>query len=334
MPAKVIDSKTGEIIAAGAWSPRQWAFYVRETWEECGKAALATGHRLLEAERSLVQSEHGNPGIMEMYATLEMSPRTGQMLKTVARHHLINGLLTNNANHGSPLPASWRTLSELATLTDEQFEWGLETRRIRADMERKDVRDIKRLWESQRNEETAAGQIMAPKGRYETIVIDPPWPMEKIDRDERPNQAGFDYPTMNYGQLVAFPVEKMAAPDCHLFLWTTHKFLPMALNLSEAWGFGYVCLFTWHKNVGMKPFGMPMFNSEMALYCRRGSPKFLDEKKFFTCFKANAREHSRKPDEFYDVVKRVCDAPRIDVFSREAREGFDQYGLEVEKFAA
>lgn len=79
--------------------------------------------------------------------------------------------------------------------------------------------------------------------------------------------------------------------------------------------------------------GLPQFNCEFVLYARRGSPRFVETKDLFACFNAPRREHSRKPDEFYDVVRRVTGAPRIDVFSRERRNGFDQYGNQTEKFA-
>lgn len=171
-----------------------------------------------------------------------------------------------------------------------------------------------------------------PAGKYETIVIDPPWQMEKIERDVAPNQVAFEYPTMSEIELSEFDVPSIAADDCHMFCWTTHKFLPSAMRLIEAWGFRYVYLGTWHKNGGFQPFGLPQYNSEFYIYARKGTPRFSDTKQFFTCFQASRREHSRKPDEFYDVIRRVTDGPRIDVFSREARDGFDQFGNESEKF--
>jgi N6-adenosine-specific RNA methylase IME4 len=171
-----------------------------------------------------------------------------------------------------------------------------------------------------------------PAGKYETIVIDPPWQMEKIERDVAPNQVAFEYPTMSEAELSEFDVPSIAADDCHMFCWTTHKFLPSAMRLIEAWGFRYVYLGTWHKNGGFQPFGLPQYNSEFYVYARKGTPRFADTKQFFTCFQASRREHSRKPDEFYDVIRRVTDGPRIDVFSREARDGFDQFGNESEKF--
>ena len=171
-----------------------------------------------------------------------------------------------------------------------------------------------------------------PPGRYSCIVIDPPWPMQKIERDVRPNQVGFDYPTMSEEELADFDVQAMAADDCHLFCWTTQRFLLMAIRLIEGWGFNYVFEMVWHKPGGFQPIGLPQYNCEFAIYAQRGSPKFVETTDFFTCFQALRREHSRKPDKFYDVIRRVTPEPRIDVFSREARPGFAQYGNETTKF--
>jgi len=179
----------------------------------------------------------------------------------------------------------------------------------------------------------SAREVVIPDGKYGTIVIDPPWQMEKIERDVAPNQVAFDYPTMTEQELAAFPVPAIAADDCHLFCWTTHKFLPMSLRLLDAWGFRYVLTMVWHKPGGFQPFGLPQYNCEFAVYARRGTPTFADTKAFNVCFQAPRREHSRKPDEFYDVIRRVTAGPRIDVFSRENRDGFDVYGNEAGKFA-
>lgn len=47
-------------------------------------------------------------------------------------------------------------------------------------------------------------------GKYHTIVVDPPWDMKKIDRDVRPNQVEFDYPTMTLDEIKAFPISDIA----------------------------------------------------------------------------------------------------------------------------
>jgi N6-adenosine-specific RNA methylase IME4 len=99
------------------------------------------------------------------------------------------------------------------------------------------------------------------------------------------------------------------------------------------WGFRYVFAMAWHKPGGFQPVGLPQYNCEFVLYGRRGSAKFRTTKGFSTCFEAPRREHSRKPDGFYETVARVTDGPRLDVFSREPREGFDQWGDQPDHFA-
>ena len=168
-----------------------------------------------------------------------------------------------------------------------------------------------------------------PDGKYDVIVIDPPWPMEKIERDCAPNQHGFDYPTMTEDELSRLNIPY--ADNCHVFLWTTHRFLPMALRLTEIWGLKYVCLFTWHKPGGFQPFGLPQYNCEFAIYARRGSPKFYDTKQFNVCFDSPRGAHSEKPKSFYQTIRRVTgECSRIDMFGREKIDGFDSWGNEIE----
>lgn len=194
----------------------------------------------------------------------------------------------------------------------------------------KEIRARKTEENAKQRAEVKSRQVALPDGKYQCIVIDPPWPMEKIERDERPNQIGFEYPTMTEEELMAFPLPTFAADDCHLYLWTTHKFLPMALRLAEHWGFRYQCLMTWVKNVGFTPFSW-MYSTEHVLFCRRGSLQ-LDKLGMRLDFNAKVREHSRKPDEFYSIVRAASPGPRIDVFSREEREGFASWGKEADKF--
>ena len=164
-------------------------------------------------------------------------------------------------------------------------------------------------------------------GQFDVIVIDPPWPMEKIERDVAPNQVAFEYPTMEESELAE--MQMPAASDCHLWLWTTHRFLPMAFRLLDAWGFKYVCTFVWHKNGGFQPFGLPQYNCEFAIYARRGTPQFIDTKAFSTCFDATRGAHSEKPEAFYEVVRRVTAGRRIDIFNRRSIEGFETWGKEA-----
>lgn len=198
----------------------------------------------------------------------------------------------------------------------------------------KEIRTEKAAIRRAENAEVALRPVVFPEGKFGTIVIDPPWQMEKIERDVAPDQVAFDYPTMDEEALTAFGdrVNACAADDCHMFMWTTHKHLPLALRLLTAWDWKYVLTMVWHKPGGFQPFGLPQYNCEFAIYARKGSPKFTDTKAFNVCFEAPRREHSRKPDEFYSVVSRVTGDGRIDIFSREPRDGFAQLGNETDKF--
>lgn len=188
-------------------------------------------------------------------------------------------------------------------------------------------RETKREEIVARLESIEAQEAKVVQGVYDVIVIDPPWPMQKIERDERPNQSEFDYPTMTEDELSALEIP--AADDCHMWLWTTHKFLPMAFRLLDRWGFKYVCTFVWHKPGGFQPIGLPQYNCEFALYARKGAPSFIDTKAFNTCFDAPRGAHSEKPEAFYDVVRRVTAGRRIDMFNRRPIAGFDVWGQEA-----
>lgn len=177
---------------------------------------------------------------------------------------------------------------------------------------------------------TQAAQTPLPQGRYRCIVIDPPWPMTRIERDVRPNQdALLDYPPMSLAEIAALPVGDLAHEDgCHLYLWTTQKYLPEALSILQGWGFTYQCLFTWVKPGGMTPYSW-MYNTELVLFARRGNLP-LERNGLKLSFEAAPSGHSIKPDVFYD--ERVIPAspePRLDMFARRERDGFKVWGDEV-----
>lgn len=196
-----------------------------------------------------------------------------------------------------------------------------------ADVRREEKREeiIERL------ESVSAIEAKTTSGVFDVIVIDPPWAMQKIERDVRPNQSEFDYPTMSEEELAGLDIP--ASDDCHVWVWTTHKFLPMTLRLLDAWGMKYVATFVWHKPGGFQPIGLPQYNCEFAIYARIGTPEFVDTKAFNTCFNAPRGAHSEKPEEFYEVVRRVTAGRRLDMFNRRPIDGFEVWGKESEATA-
>ncbi|MCH8067801.1 MAG: hypothetical protein IID16_00810 [Candidatus Marinimicrobia bacterium] len=164
-------------------------------------------------------------------------------------------------------------------------------------------------------------------GKYDVIVIDPPWDVKKIERDVAPNQSKeLDYPTMTIEEISA--IELPAKENAHIFMWTTHKFLPLSFAIFKEWGVKYVLTMVWHKPGGFQPYNLPQYNNEFCLYGRIGSPKFIDTKQFNTCNSWPRGRHSEKPIEFYELINRVCGGEKIDIFNRREIEGFNTWGNE------
>jgi N6-adenosine-specific RNA methylase IME4 len=168
-----------------------------------------------------------------------------------------------------------------------------------------------------------------PAGKYRCIVIDPPWPMQKIEREERPRQGdALDYPVMSLEEITALPVAKLAdEAGCHVYLWVTQKYLPEGLRLFEAWGVKYQCVMTWVKPTGMTPYSW-MYNTEHVLFGRIGALQ-LERLGLKLSFDASVVRHSQKPDVFYERVIQASPGPRLEMFARQPRDGFTVWGNEV-----
>ena len=165
--------------------------------------------------------------------------------------------------------------------------------------------------------------------KYNVIVIDPPWPIQPIKGKTIrawKNNEKLDYATMTVDGLKTLQLP--SAPNCHVYCWATHKYLPTTFGLFTSWGVRYMSTFVWHKDGGNKTWNMAHLNCEFAVYGRIGSPVFRDEKDIFACFKAPRTGHSRKPEGFYQMLRRVTEGPRLDMFNRRRIEGFDGWGDE------
>lgn len=182
----------------------------------------------------------------------------------------------------------------------------------------------------------AAGPL--PAGKYRCVVIDPPWPVEKIEREERPNQRReLDYPVMTLGDIgrrVGGMLAQVAEEGgCHVYLWVTHKHLPAGLSFFTAWGVTFQCHLTWVKPTGMTPYSW-QYNTEPVLFGCIGSLPLADlglqiAFEEAIAFKADTQGHSAKPDKFYDLVRAASPGPRLSLFERRAIPGFDVWGDEA-----
>jgi N6-adenosine-specific RNA methylase IME4 len=183
---------------------------------------------------------------------------------------------------------------------------------------------------------------------YRTIVADPPWQYgawgiakngpnsSRYIRDEINHQRPMPYPTMTVREICALPVRGLAAEDCDLYLWTTQHYLRDAFAVLDAWGFKYCQTLTWCKTPrGKGQGGLFTPTTEFVLLGRKGRmPKKERIDSTWWNVKRPHNSHSTKPDFFLDLIESVSDAPRLEMFARRARLGWDVWGNEVESTPA
>ena len=183
--------------------------------------------------------------------------------------------------------------------------------------------------------ETAGNESLTAPRSYRTIVADPPWEVTRPtgwgtkDKNHQP----LTYPTMTVGEIAELPVARLAADTAFLFLWTVNKYVEDAYDVARAWGFRPVTLLTWTKKpVGMGPGGHFASTTEHIVYARRGSstPEF-GRKRIHpsTWFDWPKEAHSVKPEQFQDLIESEFPAPRLELFARRHRPGWDVWGNEV-----
>jgi N6-adenosine-specific RNA methylase IME4/ParB-like chromosome segregation protein Spo0J len=167
--------------------------------------------------------------------------------------------------------------------------------------------------------------------RYAVLYVDPPWHFEVYNEESGSERAaGNHYPTMELAEICALPVAALAADTSALFLWTTAPHLQEAFQVLAAWGFEYKSNAVWVKD----KLGLGYYvrnRHELLLIATRGNfPCPQPANRPSSVIEAPRREHSRKPDEAYEMIERMYpDLPRIELFARQARPGWDAWGNEI-----
>jgi N6-adenosine-specific RNA methylase IME4 len=179
-------------------------------------------------------------------------------------------------------------------------------------------------------------------GGFGTVVADPPWrynnATQELRSGGRGGQAEHVYPTMSNEELAALPIASIAADRAHLYMWVTNPRLiadhrgkrdVTPFDIVEAWGFTPITLITWVKP-GTNGLGWYFRGqTEHAIFATRGSLGIPAELRQPNVITAPRRRHSAKPDRFVDLVERVSPAPRVELFARVMRLGWDSWGDEL-----
>ncbi len=171
--------------------------------------------------------------------------------------------------------------------------------------------------------------------KYKTIYADPPWQFQNRTGKVAPEHKRLSrYSTMQLEEIKALPVSKVADEKCHLYLWVPNALLPEGLEVMQAWGFEYKTNIIWEK---VRKDGMPdgrgvgfYFRNvtEILLFGIRGDKnRTLDPgRSQVNLIRSIKREHSRKPDEFVNLIERCSSAPFLELFARGDRAGWDMWG--------
>ena len=176
--------------------------------------------------------------------------------------------------------------------------------------------------------------------RFGTILADPPWRFINRTGKVAPEHRRLArYGTMATDEICALPVANLAAAPAHLYLWVPNALLPEGLAVMQAWGFQYKANIVWHKirkDGGSDGRGVGFYFrnvTELVLFGVRGknARTLAPGRRQVNFLATQKREHSRKPDEFYDIVESCSPGPYLELFARGPRDGWSVWGNQADE---
>jgi len=183
--------------------------------------------------------------------------------------------------------------------------------------------------------------IAFPTKKYKTVVCDPPWKYgrnwdtgsSKSCFSEKHNAVSvrMPYPEMTVGEIASLPVPLLFDENCDVYLWTTQHHIRDAFYLLDAWDLDYCQLLTWCKTpMGTGQGGLFTPTTEFCILGRKGKMPLNKMRVDSTWWNLKRTGvHSKKPEQFQDIIESVSDSPRIELFARRPRLGWDVWGDEV-----
>lgn len=301
------------------YTAEDYACRIAPEWRRSVEGILATGALLVEAKQRLPHGEFGrlfNGNADPVSFPVPFTSRTGQRLMSVAAHETLA-----NPTYTSHLPPSWQALAYLATIPAAALTQLIAEGRVHPELEQVQAKNLAATWSAR--PDPAEDEAPAPPadGTYACIVIDPPW---QYGNKATRGAAEDHYPTMSIDELEQ--LELPGSEQAHLYLWVTNGFLAEGLHLMKVWGYEYKTVLTWCKpQIGL---GNYFRNStEHVLFGIRGGLRTL-RNDVPTHFTAKRGQHSAKPDSFYDLAESCSPGPRMEMFARRRRFGWDAWGNE------
>lgn len=175
---------------------------------------------------------------------------------------------------------------------------------------------------------------------FKTVLADPPWRfMNRTGKVAPEHKRLSRYGTLSFEEIESIPVSKVTCAQSHLYLWVPNALLPEGLSVMKAWGFTYKSNIVWHKirkDGGPDGRGVGFYfrnTTELVLFGIKGSMRTLDPgRSQVNIIKSQKQEHSRKPDELYQVIEQCSPGPYLEIFARGSRPGWDVFGNEANDY--
>jgi N6-adenosine-specific RNA methylase IME4 len=176
---------------------------------------------------------------------------------------------------------------------------------------------------------------------FRTILADPPWRFQNRTGKMAPEHRRLSrYGTMEMADIAALPVSEICASTAHLYLWVPNALLPDGIQILRAWGFEYKSNIVWHKirkDGGSDGRGVGFYFrnvTELVLFGVRGknARTLPPGRRQVNYLKSQKREHSRKPDELYDIVESCSPGPYLELFARGTRKGWAAWGNQASDY--
>jgi N6-adenosine-specific RNA methylase IME4 len=178
------------------------------------------------------------------------------------------------------------------------------------------------------------------KGEYGTILADPPWRFKNSTGKVAPEHKRLKrYSTLALDEIKEIPVDDVAAEKSHLYLWVPNALIAEGLEVLKAWGFTYKTNLIWYKirkDGGPDGRGVGFYFrnvTEIVLFGVKGKLRTLRPgRSQVNIIPSRKREHSRKPDELYEIIEGCSPGPYLEMFARGDREGWTTWGKESDSY--
>ncbi len=191
-----------------------------------------------------------------------------------------------------------------------------------------------------KTESPAADLLARTAGlRFKTIMADPPWRFQNSTGKVAPEHKRLSrYATLTLDDIKGLPVARIADDVAHLYLWVPNALLPEGLAVLQAWGFHYKSNIVWHKirkDGGSDGRGVGFYFrnvTELLLFGVRGknARTLAPGRRQVNMIETRKREHSRKPDEQYELIESCSPGPYLELFGRGVRQGWTAWGNQAD----